>query len=71
MVALGGGGSPREHMIALEQRSKGLLGIILRYPYEIWDEHAYFDKLTDEKIPKDMLEAQHIRQSPIRGVERR
>jgi DNA end-binding protein Ku len=51
----------REHIIALEPRGKGLLGITLRYPYEVRKEEEYFDDMPDEKIPKDMLElASHI-----------
>jgi DNA end-binding protein Ku len=51
----------REHMIALEARGKGLMGVTLRYPYEIRDEQDYFDGIPDEKIPKDMLDlATHI-----------
>jgi DNA end-binding protein Ku len=51
----------REHIIALEARGKGLLGITLRYPYEVRAEADYFDDIPDEKIPKDMLElASHI-----------
>jgi DNA end-binding protein Ku len=46
----------REHMIALEPRGKGLMGITLRYPYEIRDEKDYFGDIPDEKIPKDMLD---------------
>jgi DNA end-binding protein Ku len=51
----------REHVIALEPREKGLLGVTLRYPYEVRKQSEYFDDIPDEKIPKDMLElAQHI-----------
>jgi DNA end-binding protein Ku len=51
----------REHVIALEPRGKGLLGITLRYPYEIRKEDQYFDEIENEKIPKDMMElASHI-----------
>jgi DNA end-binding protein Ku len=51
----------REHVISLEPRGKGLLGITLRYPYEVRKEDEYFDEIPDEKIPKDMLElASHI-----------
>jgi DNA end-binding protein Ku len=51
----------REHVIALEPRGKGLMGVALRYPYEVRKEADYFDDLPDEKIPKDMLElATHI-----------
>jgi DNA end-binding protein Ku len=51
----------REHMIALEPRDKGLLGITLRYPYEVRKPEHYFEDIADEKIPKDMLDlASHI-----------
>ncbi len=51
----------REHVIALEARGKGMLGVTLRYPYEVRKETEYFDDIPDEKIPKDMLElASHI-----------
>jgi DNA end-binding protein Ku len=51
----------REHIIALEPRGKGLMGLTLRYPYEVRDEKDYFDDIPDETVPKDMLElATHI-----------
>jgi DNA end-binding protein Ku len=51
----------REHIIALEARGKGMLGVTLRYPYEVRDEAEYFDTIEDEKIPKDMIDlAVHI-----------
>jgi DNA end-binding protein Ku len=51
----------REHIIALEARGKGLLGITLRYPYEVRKEKSYFDEIADEKVPKEMLDlATHI-----------
>lgn len=51
----------REHIIALEARGKGMLGVTLRYPYEVRDEKEYFDAVEDEKIPKDMIDlAVHI-----------
>lgn len=51
----------REHMMALEPRGKGLLGMTLRYPYEVRDEDEFFDEVPDQKIPKDMQElARHI-----------
>jgi DNA end-binding protein Ku len=54
----------REHVIALEPRGKALLGMTLRYPYEVRKEGEYFDEIPDEKIPKDMLElASHIVES--------
>jgi DNA end-binding protein Ku len=51
----------REHVIAIEPRGKGLMGVTLRYPYEVRSEKTYFDDIENEKIPKDMLElASHI-----------
>jgi Ku protein len=51
----------REHVIALEPCGKGLLGITLRYPYEVPKEDEYFEDIPEEKIPKDMLQlASHI-----------
>ncbi|MEA2906371.1 MAG: end-binding protein Ku [Alphaproteobacteria bacterium] len=51
----------REHVIALEARGKGMLGITLRYPYEVRKEEDYFDDIEDVKVPKDMLDlAMHI-----------
>jgi Ku protein len=53
--------SNREHVIAIEPLGKGLLGITLRYPYEVRDEHEYFDDIKNPKISKDMIElASHI-----------
>ncbi len=51
----------REHVIALEARGKGMVGVTLRYPYEVRNEDEYFDTIEDEKIPKDMIDlAIHI-----------
>jgi DNA end-binding protein Ku len=51
----------REHIIAIEPLGKGLLGTTLRYPYEVRDEHEYFDDIPNPKISKDMIElASHI-----------
>jgi DNA end-binding protein Ku len=51
----------REHIIALEAHGKGMVGVTLRYPYEVRAENDYFDDIEDEKIPKDMLDlAVHI-----------
>lgn len=51
----------REHVIAMEPRGKGLMGMVLRYPYEIRDEKEYFDDIPNVKISKDMMDlAQHI-----------
>ena len=51
----------REHIIALEPLGKGLMGTLLRYPYEVRSEKDYFDEVQDVKVTKDMLDlAQHI-----------
>ena len=51
----------REHVIALEPLGKGLVGLLLRYPYEVRDASEYFDDIQDMKITKDMLDlAKHI-----------
>ena len=51
----------REHVIALEARDKGLVGLLLRYPYEVRQPSEYFDGIQDVKITKDMLDlAKHI-----------
>jgi DNA end-binding protein Ku len=51
----------REHVIALEARDKGLVGMLLRYPYEVRDASEYFDDIQDVKITKDMMDlAKHI-----------
>ena len=51
----------REHIIALEPLDNGLMGTLLRYPYEVRSEKEYFDDIQDVKITRDMLElARHI-----------
>jgi DNA end-binding protein Ku len=51
----------REHIIALEAMDKGLIGTLLRYPYEVRDPQEYFDEIEDVKVTKDMLDlARHI-----------
>jgi DNA end-binding protein Ku len=51
----------REHIIALEPLGKGLMGTLLRYPYEVRSEKEYFDDIQDVKVTKDMLDlAKHI-----------
>src|SRR6266699_3105080 len=51
----------REHIIALEPLDNGLVGTLLRYPYEVRSEKDYFDDIQDVKVTKDMLDlAKHI-----------
>jgi DNA end-binding protein Ku len=62
MVALGRVAfTTREHVIAIESRGKGMLGVTLRYPYEIRKEADFFGEILEERVPKDMLDlAVHI-----------
>jgi DNA end-binding protein Ku len=54
----------REHVIALEPRGKGIMGTLLRYPYEVRNEDEYFDDIPAGKVTKDMLDlAKHIVQT--------
>jgi len=51
----------REHVIALEPKGRGLLGLTLRYPYEVRNEASYFEDIPDLNLPKEMLDlATHI-----------
>jgi DNA end-binding protein Ku len=51
----------REHIIGLEARGKGIMGITLRYPYEVRDEKEYFGDIPAERVTKHMLDlAKHI-----------
>lgn len=51
----------REHVIAMEPRGKGIMGTLLRYPYEVRNENEYFDEIPDLKVGKDMMDlARHI-----------
>jgi DNA end-binding protein Ku len=56
--------STREHVIMLEARGKGLVGTLLRYPYEVREEIDYFEDIPNIKIDKEMLDlAKHIVQT--------
>jgi DNA end-binding protein Ku len=51
----------REHILALEPRGKGIMGTLLRYPYEVRDERNYFDDIPTTKLGKDAIDlAKHI-----------
>jgi DNA end-binding protein Ku len=53
--------STREHVIALEAREKGILRMLLHYPYEVRKPEEYFGDIPDEKAPKEMIDlAVHI-----------
>lgn len=44
----------RERMILLEPLGKGILATLLRYPYEVRGEEAYFDAIPELKLPAEM-----------------
>ena len=51
----------REHVMTIEPRGKGLMGMLLHYPHEIVDADDIFDDIGNIKLSKDMLElAEHI-----------
>jgi len=51
----------REHISALEPLDKGLVGTLIRYPYEVRSEQEYFEEIQEVKVTKDMLDlAKHI-----------
>jgi Ku protein len=51
----------REHMMAIEARDKGLVGTLLRYPYEVRDADKYFEDIPSPRVTKDMIDlAKHI-----------
>src|SRR5262249_25380943 len=46
---------------ALVPLENGLMGMLLRYPYEVRSEKEYFEDIQDVKVTKDMLDlARHI-----------
>ena len=61
----------REHIIALVPLEKGLMGMLLRYPYEVRSEKEYFEDIQDVKVTKDMLDlAKHIVDQKSGGLSR-
>ena len=49
--------STREHIIMLEARGKGLMGTLLRYPYEVRDEADYFEDIPSIKSDSSLAMA--------------
>ena len=51
----------REHILAVEPWSKGMLGTTLRYDYEVRDQNEVFKGIPSPRIPKEMIDlASHI-----------
>ena len=56
----------RERVMMIEAYDKGLLGITLRYPYEVRDAKPYFEDIPELKLGKDMIQlAGHIIDSKL------
>jgi DNA end-binding protein Ku len=48
-------------MLLLEPLGKGIMATVLRYPYEVRGEEAYFEDIPDLNLPKEMRDlASHI-----------
>jgi DNA end-binding protein Ku len=53
--------SRRERMLLLEPLGKGIMATVLRYPYEVRGEEAYFEDIPDLNLSKEMRDlAGHI-----------
>jgi DNA end-binding protein Ku len=53
--------STREHIVALEARDAGILGMLLHYPYEVRKPEEYFGDIKKVDTPKEMIDlATHI-----------
>jgi DNA end-binding protein Ku len=51
----------REHILAIQPFEKGLLGTVLRYPYELRAPKQYFADIPKRKMPREMVSlASHI-----------
>ena len=51
----------REHVICIAPRGKGLMGTLLRFPYEVRNADEFFDDIPNVKLTKDMMDlARHI-----------
>jgi DNA end-binding protein Ku len=53
--------SKRERVMMLQPWERGILGVSLRYAYELRDTKEYFSEIPDVAVPKDMRQlAEHI-----------
>jgi DNA end-binding protein Ku len=56
----------RERLLVLQPRGKGILATVLHYNYEVRDDRAYFEDISDVTIPEEMLNlAKHIIRSKM------
>lgn len=61
----------REHMIALEPRGKGLMGTLLRYPYEVRDAADFFDEIPTSKSKRSCSIWRSTSCKPSQGISNR
>jgi DNA end-binding protein Ku len=62
----------REHIIALEPFDKGLMGTLLRYPYEVREAAEYFNDILDVAVTKRHAQpGQTHRRAEIRQLQTR
>jgi DNA end-binding protein Ku len=50
----------RERIMMLEPLSKGLMGTVLRYAYEVRSEDSYFEDIPELKLPEEMKDLAHV-----------
>jgi DNA end-binding protein Ku len=61
----------REHIIALEPLDKGLMGTLLRYPYEVRSEEQYFDEIQGQSHRRHARPCQAHREPEVGAVRAR
>jgi hypothetical protein len=62
--------STREHVIALEPRDRGIVGVLLHYPYEIRKPAGYFGDIPKVDTPKEMLDPGRSSLAPVDRYQR-
>jgi DNA end-binding protein Ku len=50
----------RERIMMLEPLSRGLMGTVLRYAYEVRSEDSYFEDIPELKLPEEMKDLAHV-----------
>ena len=60
----------RERMVLLEPLGRGIMATVLRYPYEVRREEAYFEDIPDLDFPQEMRDlAGHIVETKSAGFD--
>jgi len=60
----------REQRHCDRTRDKGLMGTLLRYPYELRQPAEYFEDIPETTITKDMLDLAKLQAQWLRVAER-